>query len=146
MPLKSVTASDVLTSTAAIIIEAIAASDITQGEIVHTSIPADPLVAPYLDTVDLADASQAAPESTVRGMAINAAAAGQRINIVTKDPELDPGTAVDAGETLALSATTPGGMCPDADLGSGHFKTVLGVGIGGNKMHFAPIAAGIATP
>ena len=61
----------------------------------------------------------------------------------TSDAQFTPGYTVDVGEVVIASGT-PGKSCPAADAESGWFVTVLGVGIGSNKINLLPVAAGAA--
>lgn len=129
-----ITAASVLPSATAILdVAKVAGVAITAGQVV------------YLDTATnsykLADANAAAPANSVAGIALNNAAAGQLIAIVTKDPQLAIGGTVAAGATVIASAT-PGAMCPDADAASGWTKIILGGGVGSNKINFNPVTAG----
>jgi hypothetical protein len=84
----------------------------------------------YLDPADsklkLADANGSAPANSVRGIAVNGAADGQYVNYVTEDPNFTPGGTLVPGTVYVLSATA-GGICPAADLASGHTSIVVGV-------------------
>ncbi len=134
----SVTAASVLPSTSARLLQVTAGAAITIGQSV------------YLDTATntykAADANGASPLFTFAGIAVSqAAAAGQPLLICQSDPSFTPGFTIAAGATVILSAT-PGGLAPIADLASGWYLTVVGVGIGSNKINFSPVATGVATP
>ena len=96
-------------------------------------------------TLGLYDANAAAPANVFAGIALDSGAAGQPIVVAKTDPNFGPGFTLAAGEVVVGSAT-PGGLCPVADLASGTVPTVVGVGIGGNKMDFAPFSGGVAKP
>lgn len=103
----------------------------------------------YQDTdksIKLADANAATPAFIVYGIAANAAGVGQPVDVISYDPALAIGGTVAANATVILSAT-PGGIAPDADCTTGWRKTILGVGIGSNKILFNPsaLASGVAS-
>lgn len=113
-----------------------AASAIVAGQTVYILV--DGRIAP-------ADANGAAPLFNIAGLAANSASAGQPCSYITDDPALDLGPttpAIAAGDTLIASAT-PGGVAPDADCASGWYKTILGIGIGSNKVAFKLLPAGV---
>jgi hypothetical protein len=84
----------------------------------------------YRDAADgkfkLADAnSGTAAARSPKGIALHAAAAGQPLVIVTSGP-VTIGAALTAGVAYYQSST-PGGICPVADLVTGAYPTVLGM-------------------
>lgn len=91
------------------------------------------------------DANGTAPLYTFVGIALNGGASGQPIFYATADPSFTPGFTIAAGAIVVGSATA-GLLCPAADLATGHYLTVLGVGIGSNKIKLSPLAAGVVTP
>lgn len=105
----------------------------------------------FMDSTDAnklkkADADLSALASTVVGIAENAAAVGQYVSYITKDPQLAIGGTVAAGALVILSATA-GKIAPSADAASGWYVTVLGVGVGSNKINFNPVvSAGVPVP
>lgn len=130
----SITAANVIPSANAKIVRKAAAETITAGQTL------------YLNTSGLvakADANLSAAASTVYGIAVNGGGAGQLINVVKEDPALRIGATIAIGDILILSATA-GGIAPAADLASGHYGTVLGIGISTTEINFKPIAAGAA--
>lgn len=93
----------------------------------------------YLDdtvnTVKAADANASAATARAIGIALHAATAGQPIRVQRAgDVTLGTGT---AGTIYVVSANA-GGIAPAADLASGHYVTVLGVGITGSKLRMPP--------
>ncbi|WP_407122756.1 hypothetical protein [Bradyrhizobium sp. STM 3561] len=82
----------------------------------------------YLDsttnTYKLSD-SNAAGAKTCRGVALNSAAAGQPLTIQKGGPVTVGGTLVKG--TTYCQSTTPGGICPQADITTGGDVVVLGV-------------------
>jgi len=94
-------------------------------------------------TMGLLDANAVDPANKFVGVALNSAALGQPVAYATSDTQFTPGYPVAVGEVVIVSGT-PGKSCPAADAVSGWFVTVLGVGIGGNKINLLPVAAGSA--
>ena len=82
----------------------------------------------YLDSATnkykLSD-SNATGAKTVRGIALNGAALNQPV-VVQKDGPITIGGTLVAGTTYCQS-TTPGGICPQADITTGGDVVILGV-------------------
>lgn len=93
----------------------------------------------YLDAgfLKLTDCNLSAAAAKVTGVAINSGGAGQHINYVTKDPSLAIGATVAIG-TVYISSSTAGGIAPSADATTGHFVTVVGVGVSTTRINFDP--------
>lgn len=134
----NITAANVLPSDNAIIEHGVAGVAIAAGDVL------------YRDTSDsnklkLADANDAsAIVRAVRGIAVNSAAAGQRVSYVTEDSALTLGTGLVAiGDGLILSAT-PGKIAPEADLASGMYRTNLGIAVSTAAISFKPFAVAVA--
>lgn len=113
----SITAANVLSGAAAVILHGTAGAAITAGQTA------------YLDTSSntwkLADSNGAAALRTPGGVALNNAAAGQPIAL-QKDGEITIGATLTAGVTYYQS-DTPGGICPVADVGSGEYSCIVGI-------------------
>lgn len=115
----SITAANVLKGSGAKLITGTAGATITAGQVV------------YLDSADdeykLADCDSAtAAVRTPAGIALHASLDGQPLTILTKGP-ITIGATIAAGVAYYLSATA-GGICPVADLSSGDYPAVLGMG------------------
>lgn len=113
----SITAANVLAGTGARIDHGIAGATVTAGQVVSRS---------SAGTFVLADSNSAT--AAVRepdGIALNGAASGQPLAVLTEGPITIGGT-LTAGVAYYLS-DTPGGVCPVADVGSGEYATVLGI-------------------
>jgi hypothetical protein len=131
------TAANVFASSGAGILLGTVGAAVTQCQPVYND-PADGLW-------KLADANVASPVYKATGLTLAAAAANQPCPIATSDTAFDPGFALPAGEVVILSAN-PGKLCPAADLASGWFTTVIGVGIGSNKMQLIFKRSDVAKP
>lgn len=115
----TITAASVVAGTNAITEDGIAAVAVTAGQ----AVCRDDTTRQY----KLADANAATADvRTPRGIALNGAAAGQPLTII-KAGDLTLGATIAAGVAYYLSAT-PGGICPVADLVSGDYPAVLGIG------------------
>ncbi len=84
----------------------------------------------YLDattgTWKLADNNSAtAAARSPQGIFLNSAASGQPVKVATSGPVTIGGT-LTAGVAYYLSATA-GGICPVADLTTGHYPTIVGI-------------------
>jgi hypothetical protein len=103
-----------------------AAASVVAGNVLYRD-----LTSTYPGGVTLADANAADPaKARAVGIAVNAAVAGAPVDAIW-DGDVDLGVAAAKGTVFALSAT-PGKIAPVADLVTGYYTTVLGVGKGGN--------------
>lgn len=114
----TITAASVVPGTNARFKRGTAGESITQGQPV------------YLKASDsrywLAQNDGTSAEADAKGIATNAAAAGQEVKIQVGGL-ITIGATVAVGKTYDVSAAY-GAICPDADVGSGKYKKVLGVG------------------
>jgi hypothetical protein len=132
----TVVAANVLPSSGANLKQGIAGATITAGNVLYKD-PSD-------KSLKLASATSAtAAARVVEGIAVDGAAAGQPLEYAFKDPSFSPGFSVPIGDAVILSATA-GNLCPHADAITGHYVTVLGVGITGNKMGMGFVSSGAA--
>lgn len=113
----TITAANVAKGTGAQTATGIAGASITAGQTLYRD--------PTAFTLKLADANASATTATVEGIALHAAATGQPITYQFAG-ELTIGATVVAGTVYVLSANA-GGICPAADLASGHRTSILGV-------------------
>lgn len=117
----SITAANVTPSANAVIRDGIAGAAITAGQLLYRDSTAS-----YV--LKLADANSAtAGARVVCGIAINSASSGTKVNYVVSDPALVIGATVANGTVYVLSATA-GGIAPLADLTSGWYGFVIGLG------------------
>lgn len=132
----SITPGSVVPSSSAIYLDSYYGGQLTAG----ATITAGQLV--YVDTSDsnkikLADCdSGTAGVRDVDGIAVNNAASGQRISVVAYDPALTLGGTTANGTIYVLSATA-GGIAPAADVTTGWYVAVVGVGLPSNKVFFS---------
>lgn len=115
----SITAANVVPSSAAEIGRGTAGATITAGQLL------------YKDSSDgyklkLADCNASAATTVVVGMALNGASSGQPVAYVIYDPALAIAGSRTIGDIYVLSATA-GGVAPASDIASGHYVVVVGV-------------------
>lgn len=99
----------------------------------------------YEDATDnrhckLADADDTAATAAAIGIALNGGSDGQPGNIATEG-ELDPGFTATEGVLYVVSATA-GGIAPIADLVTGDYVTILGVGNSDGNIDLSVFASG----
>ncbi len=133
----SVTAASVVCSNARFVQRGTAAATITAGQ---------GLALDSTGNLVLCDAnSGTALTRTLVGISLNAAATGQPVNYTSLDDSFTPGFTVAAGAIVIVS-TTAGGLSPAADATTGHYVTVVGVGIGSNKIKLGFLATTAVFP
>lgn len=92
----------------------------------------------YLDTVSgtllLADANGSIDSAAARGIALHEAAAGQPLKVQIAGSLTLGAGAAPVLSTIYIASGTAGGIAPAADLASGWWTTILGVGIGNNAI------------
>lgn len=102
----------------------------------------------YLDAanggkVRLADAD-ALNSSRVVGIALNNASAGQPVEYLVNGGTITVTTSTFASGVPYYVSTTAGGLAPYADLGSGDFVTLVGIGTGTTSMRILLAISGVA--
>lgn len=114
----TITAANVVVDTNATIEHGFASAAITAGQVVHKDANGKYALA---DT-DSATALARKP----RGIALNGGAIGQPIAVLTKG-DVTIGATIEAGTGYWLSGTA-GGLCPVADVASGDYPCLIGIG------------------
>ncbi len=133
----SITAANVLPGADAQVEHSYFGASVTAGQVV------------YNDTADnekkLADANSAtAIVRKVHGIALNGGSDGQPA-AVQRGGTITIGATVVVGKVYVLSAT-PGGIAPIDDLATGHYVTVIGVGISSTQIKLGFLESGVAVP
>lgn len=133
----TITAADVAADAGATSERKNAAVAITAGQLLYIDANGD---------VDLAAADLTSIEATIFGIALDSApGAGQPVFVMTSGTLDIGGTALE-GKTFVAS-TTPGNIALDADITvSTHFKSVLGVGVGLDKIKLGILNSGGQIP
>lgn len=131
----SITAANVIADSGANITTGTAGATITAGQAVYRD-------ANDSNKIKLADANASLTAATAVGIALHGATAGQPISYMTSGT-LTVGGTVAAGLIYVVSATA-GGIAPSADLTTGWYTHILGVGISTTKMTMGLQSAGVA--
>lgn len=131
----SVTATSVAVASDTVIERGFAGATITAGQTVYLSSSGTWL---------LADANASATTANVQGIALNGAASGQPVAVAVGG-SLNPGFTVTVGAVYVLSATA-GGIAPVADLATGWYTGIVGVGITASNLRLIMFRAGVAVP
>jgi hypothetical protein len=137
----TITASQVLPDTTGDIFRGTSGATVTAGQTV------------YLDTstnlIKLADANASALTAVTMGIALHAALTGQPLAVQRRGtPTLGAGAAPAVG-TIYIQSATAGGIAPAADLATGYYATIVGVGTTGNKLTMpsgGPFVSGQVVP
>ncbi len=137
MPDLSITAASVLAYADVSPREGTAGATITAGQVV------------YVDTSDsnkikLADCDSSSSTAVVAGVALHGASSGQPIKYAPSG-EITIGATVTVGEIYVLSGTA-GGIAPEADLASGDYVSILGVGTTAARIRFNINNSGVQVP
>jgi hypothetical protein len=133
---ETVVAAEVLADSGTLSVDGTLGATVTAGQTV------------YLDTTTntykLADANASALTAVTAGIALNGGVSGQPVKVAIAGT-LDPGFTVGVGEVYVQSATA-GGIAPRADLTSGWYTVVLGMGITASQMKLVGVIgrAGVA--
>lgn len=100
----------------------------------------------YLDSSNewqLADANVSATLANATGIALNGGGSGQPVTAITAGTvDLGAAAGAAAGVVYVVSATA-GNIAPDADVTTGAYLTILGVGIGSNQVKLSINASGV---
>lgn len=131
----SITAANFLPSSAAQYEDFTAGAALTRGQPYYLDSAAS-----YVAKACDADAQASA---RIRGICATDVATGQRGKGVLFDSALVIGATVAAGTPYFVS-TNAGGICPVADLGSGDYTSLVGLGISTTAIFFAPIISDAA--
>ena len=110
----------------------IAGEAITQGEVVFKNASSE-----YV----LSDADDTSLDE-VSGIALNAAADGQPLEVLLPGSDITIGATLTAGLPYFLSATA-GAIAPEADLTTGDRKILLGIAKSTTVLFFRPIDRGV---
>lgn len=132
----SVVAAEVLPASDTQYTDGILGATITTGQTVYYD--------PSTSTYKLADANASSTTASVKGIAMNGGVSGQPVKIANAGT-LDPGFTVTVGAVYVQSATA-GGIAPVADLATGHFTAIIGLGITASNLKLILNAGGVAVP
>lgn len=131
----TITSTSVIAGSGASVSYGTAGAAVTAGQAVYL----DSTTSRYL----LADNNSATVEARVPdGIALNGAAIGQPVAVLTRGP-VTIGATLTAGVAYYLS-DTPGGICPVADLASGEYPTIIGLATSTTVLTVKIQTAGVA--
>lgn len=132
----SITAANVAYVSNQSIRNGIAGATVTAGQAVYL----DETVNKY----KLADNDNSSTTATVAGIALNGASDGQPLAVMSGGLIAIGGT-VTVGEIYVLSSTA-GGICPEADLGTSDYVSIIGVGTTAARIQLGIINSGAQVP
>ena len=90
----------------------------------------------------LADANASSTTAAVAGIALNGGVSGQPVKVAIGGT-ITAGFTVTAGAVYVQSATA-GGIAPVADLASGHYPVIVGIGTSASVLKLSFFAGGVA--
>lgn len=132
----SVTAANVVQASDTQAIDGILGATLTAGETV------------YLDNSDnkfkAADANASSTTATVRGILLNGGANGQPCKVAIGG-SINPGFTVTVG-TIYVQSANAGKIAPVGDLATGHYVTIVGIGLTASSLMLVMRNAGVAVP
>jgi len=131
----SITAANVIAGSGATVKGGTAGATITAGQVVYLDSAAG--------TYKLADNDDAAADEP-HGIALNGAAAGQPLAVLTEGP-VTIGATLTAGTTYYLSDTA-GGICPHGDLANPQTVTLLGIATSASVLQVGIVQTGVTIP
>ncbi len=130
----SITAANVVPSKDAKYLDAIAYETITQGQpVAYLEPPSDTASVPFVRLADFTTYYK------VIGIAAGGASPNQPLKVILKDPALQPGYTIAAGDVAYVGTAAGSITITYADIVSGKFVSVLGIGIGSNKINLNPV-------
>lgn len=130
----TITAANVVAGASAKVERGIAGATITAGQAVYL----DPTTGKWA----LADTDSAtAAVRAAHGIALNGASLNQPIAVATEGP-VTIGASILAGVAYYLSGT-PGGICPVADVASGDYPCILGMGASTSVLNVKIVYPGV---
>lgn len=114
-----ITAANVVAGSGAKKVNGVAGASVTAGQVVYLDSATN--------TYKLADNDSAtAAVRSPAGIALHAAGSGQPLTILSQG-SITIGATVAASDIYCLSST-PGGICPSADIAAGDYNTIIGIG------------------
>ncbi len=122
----SITATQVLPGEDATIVSGVLGATVTTGMTLYL----DRETTRYL----AADANLTQASADAVGIALNGGGVGQSVRVQTEGTVILGAGAAPVLGTIYVVSGTPGGIAPAADLATGWWRTVLGVGDAGNSL------------
>lgn len=131
----SVTATSVAKAADTVTIQGFLGGTVTAGQTVYQASDG---------TFLAADSNASATTSLVKGIALNGGASGQPV-LIAVSGSLNPGFTCTVGTPYFQSATA-GGICPAADLATGHRTTFIGIGLTASSLGLGIYNSQVAVP
>ncbi len=97
----------------------------------------------YAAKADAVGTSGTAGRTGTIGVVLVGGSALDTVTIATGG-DIDVGVAVTKGTIYVVSAANAGGIAPWADLSTGHFVTIIGVGNVSDQISLSPFPSGVA--
>lgn len=132
----SVTAASVVKASDTVTVDGVMGATVTAGQTVYLDA--------NTNTYKPADANASAAAATLVGIALNGGASGQPVKVAIGGT-ITPGFTVSVGAVYVLSATA-GGIAPVADLASGWYTAIVGIGLTSSSLKLLCSNAGVAVP
>lgn len=130
----SVTAGSVLKYTGATTENGTAGETVTAGQLVYKN-------SSQSNKFYKAQHDGTSSEATLYGIALNGASDGQPLQVQTAG-DVNPGGTVAVGTIYCVSATA-GGIAPSADVSTGDYMSIFGVGTTSSKIHLHIYNSGV---
>ena len=131
----SITAANVIAGTSAQTEAGTSGTTITAGDSVYLATD---------DNKFYTTNTNSAVNASVRGMALNNASANQPVDVLTEG-DVNPGATVAIG-TIYVVSSSSGKIRPSADMLSGNFVAVVGIGTTASNIKILPIISGVSLP
>ena len=136
----TVTAASVVPSAKAIYNHGTCGGTITVGQAIYQDVSGTTYT---LKAANIQAVGGSVAAARVVGIAVSGCAVNQEATFVTSDPDFTPGGTVAAG-TVYTGGSAAGTIAPAADLATGDFTNVIGIGKANNKMYLKPFAGNTA--
>jgi hypothetical protein len=132
----SVTATAVVKGSDTLLSDGILGATVTAGQTVYLDSSTN--------TYKLADANASSTTATLAGIAMNGGASGQPVKVATAG-SINPGFTPTVG-TIYVQSGTAGAIAPAADLVSGWYTSIVGVGTAATSLKILNVNSGVAVP
>lgn len=132
----AVTATSVVPASDTLYADGILGATVTAGQTVYLDSATN--------TYKLADADLSSAAAATAGIAMNGGATGQPVKVAVGG-SINPGFTVGIGSIYIQSATA-GGIAPVADLASGGYPVIVGIGTTASNLKLSMFKGGVAKP
>lgn len=132
----SVTAANVQPASDTLYADGILGATVTAGQTVYYDTSTS--------TYKLADADASSTTASTAGIAMNGGVSGQPVKVAIGG-SINPGFSVGIGAVYIQSATA-GGIAPVADLATGSYPVIVGIGTTASNLKLSMFKGGVAKP